>query len=111
MGAFDDAAGRPRACARGGLVARIGRVAGPFWPSPVSGARCRSSVVEHSIGNGEVDSSILSGSTSFHVDNISKKTVGTSQLKLLDINVSRNLTTIVPDGAIGFIGDQGAALR
>ena len=25
---------------------------------------CRSSVVEHSIGNGEVDSSILSGSTS-----------------------------------------------
>jgi hypothetical protein len=26
-------------------------------------ARCRSSVVEHSIGNGEVDSSILSGST------------------------------------------------
>ena len=26
---------------------------------------CRSSVVEHSIGNGEVDSSILSGSTSF----------------------------------------------
>ena len=28
-------------------------------------ACCRSSVVEHSIGNGEVDSSILSGSTSF----------------------------------------------
>jgi hypothetical protein len=28
-------------------------------------ARCRSSVVEHSIGNGEVDSSILSGSTIF----------------------------------------------
>jgi hypothetical protein len=27
-------------------------------------ACCRSSVVEHSIGNGEVDSSILSGSTS-----------------------------------------------
>jgi hypothetical protein len=27
--------------------------------------RCRSSVVEHSIGNGEVDSSILSGSTIF----------------------------------------------
>jgi hypothetical protein len=46
-------------------VARIGRLVGPFWPSPVSGARCRSSVVEHSIGNGEVDSSILSGSTSF----------------------------------------------
>ena len=29
------------------------------------GACCRSSVVEHSIGNGEVDSSILSGSTIF----------------------------------------------
>jgi hypothetical protein len=27
------------------------------------GVCCRSSVVEHSIGNGEVDSSILSGST------------------------------------------------
>ena len=30
----------------------------PAWP------RCRSSVVEHSLGKGEVDSSILSGSTS-----------------------------------------------
>ena len=28
-------------------------------------AGCRSSVVEHSLGKGEVDSSILSGSTSF----------------------------------------------
>jgi hypothetical protein len=27
-------------------------------------ARCRSSVVEHSLGKGEVESSILSGSTS-----------------------------------------------
>src|SRR6202042_3585280 len=32
---------------------------------PVPSACCRSSVVEHSIGNGEVDSSILSGSTIF----------------------------------------------
>jgi hypothetical protein len=37
---------------------------GPFGRFSLSGARCRSSVVEHSIGNGEVDSSILSGSTS-----------------------------------------------
>jgi hypothetical protein len=36
---------------------------GPFGRFTLSGARCRSSVVEHSIGNGEVDSSILSGST------------------------------------------------
>jgi hypothetical protein len=28
-----------------------------------AGSSCRSTVVEHSIGNGEVDSSILSGST------------------------------------------------
>jgi hypothetical protein len=28
------------------------------------GRRCRSSVVEHSLGKGEVESSILSGSTS-----------------------------------------------
>ena len=34
-----------------------------------SRACCRSSVVEHSIGNGEVDSSILSGSTIHHIDN------------------------------------------
>ena len=44
-------------------MARIG----PPWMSLLAdylkGARCRSSVVEHSIGNGEVDSSILSGST------------------------------------------------
>ncbi len=33
--------------------------------SVITGACCRSSVVEHSIGNGEVDSSILSGSTSY----------------------------------------------
>src|SRR6202161_1769716 len=39
------------------------RLVEAFWPILVSGARCRSSVVEHSIGNGEVDSSILSGST------------------------------------------------
>jgi hypothetical protein len=36
----------------------------PFGPIPLKyRACCRSSVVEHSIGNGEVDSSILSGST------------------------------------------------
>ena len=52
-----------------------------FWPIPprppgrlkpicMSGVRCRSSVVEHSIGNGEVDSSILSGSTSQTIQKI-----------------------------------------
>jgi hypothetical protein len=44
-------------------------VAAPFGPILLFGARCRSSVVEHSIGNGEVDSSILSGSTSFSLEN------------------------------------------
>lgn len=45
----------------------------PLGSAP-SGARfftstcCRSSVVEHSIGNGEVDSSILSGSTIFPIE-------------------------------------------
>ena len=42
----------------------VGRSRSRF-PQP---ARCRSSVVEHSIGNGEVDSSILSGSTIFPCD-------------------------------------------
>ena len=53
----------------GGLVARIGRLVAAFWPILVSEACCRSSVVEHSIGNGEVDSSILSGSTIFPFKN------------------------------------------
>src|SRR5260370_40853855 len=53
----------PRLRARGPCGKDRPPCSGLFWPSPVSGARCRSSVVEHSIGNGEVDSSILSGST------------------------------------------------
>src|SRR5687767_8747165 len=36
----------------------------PAPPRPPACGRCRSSVVEHSLGKGEVDSSILSGSTS-----------------------------------------------
>jgi hypothetical protein len=47
-----------------------------------SGACCRSSVVEHSIGNGEVDSSILSGSTSYlpgYVDFIGDSVLGATQ--------------------------------
>ena len=62
FGAFPDL---PRACARGALMARTGRLRGPVGSIPEYRACCRSSVVEHSIGNGEVDSSILSGSTSF----------------------------------------------
>jgi hypothetical protein len=64
--AFGGAAGVLRACASGGLVARIGRLAGSRFGRFCIRACCRSSVVEHSIGNGEVDSSILSGSTSFY---------------------------------------------
>ncbi len=41
------------------------RLGGALWADSRIRACCRSSVVEHSIGNGEVDSSILSGSTSF----------------------------------------------
>jgi hypothetical protein len=53
-----------RACTRGGLVARTGAPVGVLLGRfQQSRACCRSSVVEHSIGNGEVDSSILSGST------------------------------------------------
>jgi hypothetical protein len=37
------------------------------WGSAQTG-RCRSSVVEHSLGKGEVESSILSGSTRFFND-------------------------------------------
>src|SRR5258706_13467447 len=59
----------PRACARTGLVARIGRLVEAFLADSCLRARCRSSVVEHSIGNGEVDSSILSGSTRNSHDN------------------------------------------
>jgi hypothetical protein len=44
------------------------RLEGPFGPILLIRACCRSSVVEHSIGNGEVDSSILSGSTSLSLE-------------------------------------------
>jgi hypothetical protein len=47
----------------------------PSGPILVSGACCRSSVVEHSIGNGEVDSSILSGST-IYFNNIKRRLGG-----------------------------------
>jgi hypothetical protein len=38
--------------------------------APDKTRRCRSSVVEHSLGKGEVESPILSGSTSFSLNNI-----------------------------------------
>src|SRR5581483_5899440 len=52
--------------------------AGTLWQEPAAcrafpsdshlpAACCRSSVVEHSLGKGEVDSSILSGSTRFFI--------------------------------------------
>src|SRR5262249_37534106 len=54
-----------RACAVGMLVARTGRPLAAKEPIlSFPGICCRSSVVEHSLGKGEVDSSILSGSTS-----------------------------------------------
>jgi hypothetical protein len=56
-------------------VARTGRPRVPYRPILVcpifsSPACCRSSVVEHSLGKGEVDSSILSGSTSYATKSI-----------------------------------------
>src|SRR6266571_3567171 len=53
----------PHACAAGDLVARIGPPCWGLLADSYIRACCRSSVVEHSIGNGEVESSILSGST------------------------------------------------
>jgi hypothetical protein len=38
------------------------------WYIRLGAARCRSSVVEHSLGKGEVESSILSGSTTSSID-------------------------------------------
>jgi hypothetical protein len=58
---------RPALAKPGPLWQGSARLEGPFGPILVIRACCRSSVVEHSIGNGEVDSSILSGSTSFLV--------------------------------------------
>src|SRR5262245_52031915 len=46
------------ACAASPRVARIGAI-----PRTLRPPRCRSSVVEHSLGKGEVVSSILTGST------------------------------------------------
>ena len=47
----------------GGLWQISARLVGPSGARFFTSTCCRSSVVEHSIGNGEVDSSILSGST------------------------------------------------
>src|SRR6188508_160196 len=57
---------RPAPCLRQrGPCGKNRPPAGAFWGRFLEyRACCRSSVVEHSIGNGEVDSSILSGSTS-----------------------------------------------
>jgi hypothetical protein len=81
--------GCPRACVSGGLVARIGRLVGALlgrfsYPR----ACCRSSVVEHSIGNGEVDSSILSGSTILPAGDVDF--IGTSVLSATQTMVSLN---------------------
>ena len=61
---FDDR-GALVACATGALVERIARLGEPVGPILRFEACCRSSVVEHSLGKGEVDSSILSGSTRY----------------------------------------------
>jgi hypothetical protein len=53
----------PAACAPSALVARIARLQPAAFRTTPAGMGCRSSVVEHSLGKGEVDSSILSGST------------------------------------------------
>ena len=52
----------------GALWQGSARLVGAFLANS-RGACCRSSVVEHSIGNGEVDSSILSGSTIQLIEN------------------------------------------
>ena len=51
------------ACAALALVARIASFAAAFLAISQPARRCRSSVVEHSLGKGEVVSSILTGST------------------------------------------------
>src|SRR6516164_8994743 len=53
---------RARACAMPGRVARIAALA-PIGRFSHPARRCRSSVVEHPLGKGEVVSSILTGST------------------------------------------------
>jgi hypothetical protein len=64
MAIFDAFRPPPALARKGALWQGSARSVGaPLGPILVSGACCRSSVVEHSIGNGEVDSSILSGST------------------------------------------------
>ena len=50
-------------CAKQPPMARIAALFGPFARQRPEKASCRSSVVEHSLGKGEVLSSILSGST------------------------------------------------
>jgi hypothetical protein len=50
-------------------------------------------VVEHSIGNGEVDSSILSGSTIHPTDQIAIYVIDFANLIFAKVSSSRRLTT------------------
>src|SRR4029079_18356677 len=57
--------GMTAACAAVALMARIAAFAAASLLNSHPARRCRSSVVEHSLGKGEVVSSILTGSTIF----------------------------------------------
>ena len=58
-------AGPAAACAAVALMARIAAFAAASLLYSHPARRCRSSVVEHSLGKGEVVSSILTGSTRY----------------------------------------------
>jgi hypothetical protein len=63
---FSRFGGASKLAQQGGLWQISARSVGPLAAADSHPSTCcRSSVVEHSIGNGEVDSSILSGSTIF----------------------------------------------
>jgi hypothetical protein len=70
---FDVLPGLPALARTGALWQGSARLEGPLGRFSYPGQCCRSSVVEHSIGNGEVDSSILSGSTSLSLENPSNR--------------------------------------
>jgi hypothetical protein len=75
--------GASKLAQQGGLWQISARSVGPLAAADSHPSTCcRSSVVEHSIGNGEVDSSILSGSTIYAIgdlDFIGNSVLGATQ--------------------------------
>ena len=93
-------------------MARIGPPVGAVSADSLIRACCRSSVVEHSIGNGEVDSSILSGSTSFfNIINACRESVATLPADLWHLHAEQSTKWCALPCKIRAVGSRAVLTR